>query len=122
MLTFHITAAVLALISGAFQLLMPKGTNQHKLIGRFWMLAMAITAVSSFWLKGFAPIIGTLSVIHLLSIWVLICVVASIYYVKIGNINRHKRFATGAYYGLVGAGVGTLAPERLVYEWVFSFF
>ncbi|MCV2401863.1 DUF2306 domain-containing protein [Marinomonas sp. C2222] len=121
-LALHITAAFFALISGAFQLAMPKGTKQHKFIGRFWMLAMTVTALSSFALKGFDPVIGSLSVIHFLSIWVLICVAASIYFAKVGNIKRHKNFAVGAFYGLVGAGFGTLAPGRLIHEWLFNLF
>lgn len=119
-LTLHIFAAIWALVIGAIQLMASKGTKQHKFIGRTWMIAMAITAMSSFWLRGFEPIIGSFSLIHLLSFWVLICVAASIYFARIGNINRHKGFAKGAYFGLIGAGIGTLAPGRMMNEWLFT--
>lgn len=122
LLTLHISAAIWAVITGTIQLTSRKGTTQHKFIGRSWMLAMVIVAVSSFGITGFTPIIGSFSIIHLLSIWVLICVAASIYFARTGNIKRHKGFAKGAFFGLIGAGIGTLAPGRLIHEWLFGLF
>ena len=122
LLTLHISAAIWALVTGTIQLMARKGTVQHKFIGHSWMLAMVIVAVSSFGIREFTPVIGPFSLIHLLSIWVLICVAASIYFARVGNIKRHKRFAKGAFFGLVGAGIGALAPGRLIHEWLFGFF
>lgn len=122
LLALHVFAAIWALITGTIQLIAHKGTVQHKFIGHSWMLAMVIVAVSSFGIRGFTPIVGTLSIIHFLSIWVLICVAASIYFARIGNIKRHKGFAKGAFFGLIGAGIGTLAPGRLMNEWLLGLF
>ncbi|MEP0072593.1 MAG: DUF2306 domain-containing protein [Marinomonas sp.] len=122
LLTLHISAAIWAIITGTIQLTARKGTVQHKFIGYSWMLAMVIVAVSSFGISGFSPIVGPFSAIHFLSVWVLICVAASVYFARLGNIKRHKRFAKGAFFGLLGAGVGAFAPGRLMNEWLFSLF
>jgi len=122
LLTLHISAAIWALITGTCQLIAPKGTKPHKLIGWSWMIAMVIASLSSFGLHGFPAILGPFSIIHFLSFWVLVCVAASIYFARTGNINSHKRFSKGAFFGLVGAGIGTLAPGRLINEWAMNFF
>ncbi|WOD06255.1 DUF2306 domain-containing protein [Marinomonas sp. GJ51-6] len=122
LLTLHISAAIWAIITGTIQLTARKGTAQHKFIGHSWMLVMVIVAVSSFGIREFAPIIGPFSVIHLLSLWILICVAASIYFARLGKIQRHKGFAKGAFFGLVGAGIGALAPGRLMNEWLLGLF
>ena len=58
--------------------------------------------------------------IHLLSIWVLVCVAVSLYSARTGNIKRHRAYALGAFYGIIGAGIGTLAPGRLIHQWMFG--
>jgi|TARA_R110000764_G_scaffold107248_2_gene193080 uncharacterized membrane protein len=44
------------------------------------------------------------------------------FFARKGNIKRHKIFTTGAFFGLIGAGLGTLAPGRLIHEWLFGLF
>ena len=122
LLTLHISAAVWALIIGTYQLMTHKGTKRHKFVGRSWMMAMVVVAISSFGLSGFTPIFGQYSLFHVLSVWILVCIVASIYFARKGNIKRHKSFTTGAFFGLIGAGLGTLAPGRLIHEWLFGLF
>ncbi len=84
------------------------------------MIAMIIVAISSFWLTGFMNLLWGYSPIHLLSIWVLVCVMVSITSARSGNIKRHKAFAAGAFYGVIGAAIGTLMPGRLIHQWVFG--
>ena len=119
-LTIHLTAALWALLAGISQLSAPKGTKLHRMVGWSWMLAMVIVAISSFWLTGFMELFWGYSPIHLLSIWILVCVAVSLYSARTSNIKRHRRFAVGAYYGVVGAGIGALAPDRLIHQWLFG--
>ncbi|WP_347332888.1 DUF2306 domain-containing protein [Marinimicrobium locisalis] len=119
-LAIHLFAALGALLAGASQLVSPKGTKLHKVVGWFWMGAMVTVAVSSFWLTGLMDVIWGYSPIHILSLWTLFCVAASLYFVKTGNIRRHRGFAVGAFIGVVGAGLGTLLPGRLVGQWLFG--
>lgn len=118
--TIHLIAALWALLAGFSQLITTRGTKRHKLVGWSWMVSMVIVAVSSFWLTGFMDLLWGFSPIHLLSIWVLVCVVVSFYSAQTGNIRRHRRFAIGAFYGVVGAAIGTLAPGRLIHQWFFG--
>lgn len=119
-ITIHIVSAIGALLSGLVQLSLPKGTKFHKLLGWFWMCAMVTAAFSSFWITGLMGIFWGYSPIHLLSMWTLFCVGASIYFVRVGNISRHRNFAVGAFFGVVGAGIGALLPGRLISQWLFG--
>lgn len=119
-LSIHVAAALWALMAGGGQLLAPKGTRLHKIVGWSWMIAMVLVAISSFWLKGLMDVVWGYSPIHLLSIWILICVAVSIYSARTHNIKRHKAFAKGAFYGVLGAGIGALAPGRLIHQWLFA--
>ncbi|MES2537681.1 MAG: hypothetical protein V4632_17615 [Pseudomonadota bacterium] len=80
---------------------------------------MTTTAVSSFWLLGFFPN-SRFSPIHLLSVWVPVCVVAAVHSALTNKINRHKRFTVGANLGLIAAGAGALLPGRLAHSWLFG--
>lgn len=119
-ITIHLTAAIWALLAGINQLFSLKGSKSHKVVGWSWMAAMVVVAVSSFWLTGFMDLLWGYSPIHILSIWILVCVAVSIYSARIGNIKRHRAFSLGAFYGVIGAGIGTLAPDRLIHQWLFS--
>lgn len=119
-ITIHLTAALWALLAGISQLLTPKGIRLHKMLGYSWMTAMVIVAISSFWLTGFMNLFWGYSPIHLLSILTLVCIGISLYSARTGNIKRHRAFAVGAFCGLVGAGIGALAPGRLIHQWIFG--
>lgn len=119
-LTIHLAAALWTLLAGGGQLVARKGTHIHKVIGWSWMIAMIVVAISSFWLTGFMDLFLGYSPIHLLSIWILVCVAVSVYSARTGNIKRHRAFAIGAFCGVIGAGLGTLAPERLIHLWLFG--
>jgi uncharacterized membrane protein len=105
----HLAAALLALLIGAAMLLRTKGTASHKVLGRTWVALMLVVAISSFWIRrdGF-------SWIHVLSIWTLISLAAAIWFIRRGNVRAHQGFMVGTFLGLVGAGIGTLAPGRLL--------
>lgn len=109
-IAIHLSAAVGALLLGGLMLAARKGTLSHRLLGRFWVALMAATALSSFWIKTH----GHFSWIHLLSIWVLFILIKALVSIYRGNIRAHRRWVTSAYIGLVGAGVFTLLPHRLV--------
>lgn len=119
-LSIHLLAALVAIAIGAIQLAGRKGTRQHKFIGWAWMTAMVIVAISSFWLKGFMNIIWGFGPIHLLSLWILVCVAAAVYSARAGRIRTHKGFTVGAYCGVVGAGLGAFAPGRMLSQALFG--
>lgn len=106
----HLAAVVPAVGIGVWQLAARKGTRPHKLLGWFWVLAMAVAAISSFWISK----AGGFSVIHLLSVFVLFNLASSIWYIRKGNVRAHKKFMVGTLIGLAGAGIGALMPGRFL--------
>lgn len=117
----HLVAAFWVLLAGGAQLALKKGTGTHKLIGWTWMLAMMVVSISSFWISGFVDWFFGYGPIHLLSIWVLICVTVSLTSARRGNVRLHKFYAVGAYFGTLGAALGALlVPDRLLHDWLFG--
>ena len=106
----HIAAAGGALVFGAATLAMRKGTPTHKLFGRVWVTLMAVTALVSFGIRSN----GSFSWIHLLSIFTLFALAASIYAAVRGNVQRHQRAMISIYTSLVITGAFTLLPGRLL--------
>lgn len=115
----HLAAVLPALLLGAVQLATPKGTPLHKTLGWLWVVAIAVAAVSSFWIVGLNKA-GGFSVIHLLSLWTLISLGCAIWFIRRGNVRAHKGFMIGTFVGLAAAGLGALAPGRTLYAFLFA--
>jgi uncharacterized membrane protein len=107
-LIVHLGTVLPALPLGAWILLSRKGGRLHRLMGRVWAGMMVTTAISSFWLgEG-------LSFIHLFSVLTLVSVPLAIYWIRRGDVERHRRTMTNVYIGLVVAGIFSFAPGRLL--------
>lgn len=111
LIVLHASLAVLSLAVGATVLVRAKGTPSHKLLGRIWLAAMAGVSVSSFWIFEIRHGAGP-SWIHLLSVWTLISLGLAVWFIRRGNVRAHKGFMVGTFLGLLGAGLGALAPGR----------
>ena len=110
----HAIIAILAIIIGGIQLTLKKGTSLHKFMGRIWVILMLVVSFTSFFIHKL-NLWGKYSPIHLLSIWVIICVVLGIYFARIGNIKRHKIFMVYTYWlALVLTGFFTFYPGRVM--------
>ena len=117
-IAIHLFAVLPAAVLGVAQLVTPKGTVLHKRLGWLWAAAMAVTALSSFWIFG-PKNGGSFSVIHLLSIWVLFALAAAIWSIRRGNVRAHRYFMVGTLLGLFGAGAGAMMPGRLLSQVLF---
>ncbi len=111
--------AILAVFLGLRNIISKKGNYTHKVVGWIWVIAMTYVSISSFWIKSLNE--GKYSLIHLLSIWVLICLVLGIYFIRKKKRKLHYAFMIGNYIGLVIAGVFTLLPGRF-FDQVFNLF
>ncbi|MFS8151720.1 MULTISPECIES: DUF2306 domain-containing protein [Halomonadaceae] len=60
------------------------------------------------------PLIGHFRPIHLLSLWVLVALAVAVVAILKGRIEQHRSWMVGAYLGLVGAFVGSLALGRWI--------
>jgi uncharacterized membrane protein len=116
-LAIHVITVVMALFLGGPILIMKKGTNLHKALGRIWAMLMMTTAISSFWLKG---ITGGIGPIHIFSVVTLVSIPLAIYHIRNGNIIGHQRAMTGPYIGLFIAGLFSFLPGRMMGNLVFG--
>ena len=116
----HAVAAMAAIILGGVQFYMKKGGILHKLIGRTWVGLMVVVSVSSFFIHKI-ELWGAYSPIHLLSVWTIFSLGLAIYYVRVGNIKRHKQVMIALYgFALLLTGLFTLMPGRVMHQIVFG--
>lgn len=115
----HLAAAVLAFALGTVQMLAPKGTLPHRVMGWTWATLMMILAIASIFIKVIYP--GHFSYIHILTAWVLIATPLGVIAARRGNIKAHARFMSGLYYfSLIVAGAFTFAPGRILFRVFFG--
>ena len=112
----HAIMAMIAIILGVIQLSMKKGGAIHKLLGRIWVGLMLIVAITSFFIHE-TKMWGDYSPIHLLSLWTIFSLGLGIYFVRVGNIKRHKQVMIALYFfALILTGFFTLYPGRIMHQ------
>ena len=117
---FHAMAAMLAIVIGAIQFSMKKGGIKHKALGYIWVSLMLFVSISSFFIHEI-KLWGNYSPIHLLSIWTIFSVGLAIYFVRVGNIKRHRQVMIALYgFALILTGLFTLLPGRAMNKVVFG--
>lgn len=104
-----------ALLIGAVLLLRRKGTRSHVWLGRGWAALMVAAALSSFLIQGR----GRFSLIHVLSIVVLISVPAAVHFARTRRIRLHRITVTATYRSLCVAGLPTMLPYRMLGQLMF---
>ena len=110
----HAIMAIVAVILGGIQLSMKKGGVIHKLLGRIWIGIMMFVAITSFFIHEI-KLWGAYSPIHLLSLLTIFTLGVGIYYVRVGNVKRHKQTMIALYFfALIVAGFFTLYPGRIM--------
>jgi len=115
----HLVAALVALGLGITMWVRPKGTKGHKLVGRGFVIVMLATAISSFWIREINW--GGLSWIHIFIPITLFASWEAIYYIRKGNIKRHKSAVKGMFFGaLLIPGVLSMIPGRRLWMVFFS--
>ena len=116
----HAAAAIAAFVLGVVQLAGVKGNLSHRTIGYLWMGLMLVVAISSFWIHDIRQF-GAYSLIHLLSILVLVMVPLGLYYARHHNVRGHMKTMLGLFLGaLIIAGGFTFVPGRIMHKVVFG--
>ena len=119
-IALHAISAMLAIILGGIQLYKKKGGTLHKFFGRAWVGLMLIVSVSSFFIHKI-NFWGAYSPIHLLSLWTIFTLGLAIYFVRVGNVKRHKQSMIAIYgFALILTGFFTLMPGRVMHQIVFG--
>lgn len=112
----HTVTALAAFALGLWQLLRPKGTAAHRRLGLIWTGGMAASAAASFFINDGRQF-GPFSVIHVLSLAMLIGLPLSVRAARRGRVRTHAALMLTAFFGgLVLAGGLALAPGRLLSE------
>lgn len=109
---FHLLTAISALGLGGVILYCKKGTRQHRILGRCWMVFMLSVTVPSFWIRSLNE--GNFSWIHLLTVVTLISMVTAIVGIRLGKVRLHARCMKGSMIGITIAGLFALSPGRLI--------
>ncbi|TAH32222.1 DUF2306 domain-containing protein [Candidatus Saccharibacteria bacterium] len=110
----HAIVATAAIVLGTFNVFrMVRGDRIHKAVGRTWAGLMLFVSIGSFFVGSFGDALSIF--LHGLAAWTIFSICAGIYFARCGNINAHKGFMLGTYFGLLGASIGVIAvPTRRV--------
>jgi uncharacterized membrane protein len=125
-ISIHITAALLATLTGPIALWARKSAVQrprlHRAFGYAWVTLMLVAAGSAFYIRGGElPNIGGFSPIHLFIPLVLFGLFGAFWFLAKGNIRAHRRTMLGLYFGAcIGAGAFALLPSRLLGQYLLS--
>ena len=115
----HVIAAILTLGIGVVLMFAPKGFRLHRTLGWTWVVTMAVTAGSSFFITMIFQ--SHYSPIHALSAWTLLGLPFGIAAVKRRDIARHRKDMTNMFVGaMLIAGLFSLLPGRLLWHVFFA--
>ena len=115
----HVVTALVAVVLAPVNLLRQKRDHLHRRLGYIWVVAMALCALSSFWINGIGWV-GPFGPIHLLSVLTLYTLWRGIQHARRGQIEAHRATFRGlSLYALVGAGSFVFLPGRLLNDVFF---
>lgn len=92
-----------------------KSGTAHRVLGWTWVVMMAVTALSSFWIHSIR-LVGPFSPIHLLSLITLVSLVLAIRARRAGAIMRHRRIMMMTTAGWAVAGAFAFMPGRVMFQ------
>lgn len=112
----HAFAAMAAFVLGIVQFAAPKGTLPHRTMGYAWVGLMLLVAISSFAIHGMRQW-GSFSVIHILSVSVLVLTPLAVLAAHRHHVDTHRWAMIALFAGaLVIAGAFTLLPGRIMHR------
>jgi uncharacterized membrane protein len=109
---FHVVCALLAVFLGPVVLLRKSRDWWHRRLGYVWVIAMALAAVTSFWISEMR-MIGPFGPIHALSAFTLYGLWQAITAIRARRIAAHEAYMKNLYFWAMGvAGLFTFLPGR----------
>ncbi|MGJ8564497.1 MAG: DUF2306 domain-containing protein [Alphaproteobacteria bacterium] len=115
----HTLCAFAALGTGIAVWRARKGTKAHKALGRIFVMLMAVTAFSAIFIRLVNK--GQFSFIHLFVPLTFFAIWQAIYYIRKGDIRRHKKAVKGMFFGaLLIPGILSFLPGRLMWMVFFG--
>jgi uncharacterized membrane protein len=118
----HAFAAMAAFVLGIVQLIAPKGTLPHRVLGWIWVILLATVAISSFGIHTDSyRLWRNWSPIHLLSILTPVMLVLGVVSARRHRVRAHAITMISIFTGaLVIAGIFTFVPGRVMHTVVFG--
>ncbi|MFA6116179.1 MAG: hypothetical protein WC729_19440 [Sphingomonas sp.] len=115
----HLATILPALALTPVMLLRPRGDSLHRLLGKIWVAAMLLTAIVSFGVRESGH--GRLSLIHLISAYVILVAPLIWWTARTHNVRRHRTMVRGMVTGaLLVAGFFTFPFGRMLGAWLFG--
>lgn len=115
----HLATILPALALTPVMLLRPRGDSLHRLLGKIWVAAMLLTAIISFGVRESRH--GGLSLIHLISAYVILVAPLIWWSARNHKIVQHRRTVRGMVTGaLLVAGFFTFPFGRMLGAWLFG--
>jgi uncharacterized membrane protein len=112
----HLVSLIIVLMLTPIMMWRKRGDDWHRLLGWIWSFFMLLAAVLSFVMTG-----GRFSIIHILSVLVVVGVPVLVLSARRRDIARHRGQARGFVIGaLLIAGFFTFPFGRLLGTWFFS--
>jgi uncharacterized membrane protein len=116
----HAFAAMGAFVLGSIQLMAPKGTLPHRMVGWTWAGLMLVVAASAFFIHEIR-LWGPWSPIHLIAIFTLVMLPIGVLRAHRHDVMAHRKTMLGLFIGgLLIAGLFTFVPGRIMYHVVFG--
>ena len=123
----HATLALLAVPLGLYIFLTKKGTKQHRMLGRIWVIFLIIVSLTAIFIQTINP--GQYSWIHLLIPFTLVSLIYSIWNIKKYKKTKIERYKYSHMYSMIGVYVGalliagafTLMPGRFFHHILFGY-
>ena len=119
----HLATILPAFLLGTYLMVRRKGTPNHRLLGKIYLSLMVITAVVTLFMPAQlgARLFNHFGFIHAFSLLALYSAPTALLAARRGNIKAHRASMIGLYVGgILIAGAFTLAPGRLMHDWVFG--
>lgn len=122
----HLFSVLVATLLTPIQLLRPKATGGHRLLGYVWAVSMVMTAAISLTFStrnrdGWGVFTGDFSFIHILSVIVLLQVPRLVIAARNHDRAAHERGVRGIVIGaLLIAGFFTFAFNRMLGDWLLG--
>lgn len=123
LVTLHLSMVLPAFAIGTFQLVRRKGTPTHRLMGRVYLVLMALTGVTTLFMPAeVGPRFqGHFGWIHSFSLLTLYTVPMSYVAARRGQVARHRGGMIGLYVGgILVAGSLAFVPGRMLNRWLME--
>jgi uncharacterized membrane protein len=116
----HVASVAVVIVLTPIQFLLKRGGTRHRALGKIWMVAMALTALSSFFISTIR-MIGPFSPLHLLAIVSLISLALAYRAARRGDSVTHAwTMISLTIFALFIPGVFTLWPGRIMNAVLFG--